>query len=225
MLVRGENIKKDYIRKAEGTNVFTAVHTCEMVLIPGEVTVVRGRSGGGKSTLLNILSGILKPSEGAVFYDDRDICQMTDEELSAFRNRYIGYIPQGKSAVSSLTVRENILLPLTLFGETDEDGAKRLMKLLDLTRLADARPEEMSGGELRRMAIARALIRDPRVIFADEPTGDLDDENTAAVFHLLKERAKNGAAVMIVTHEDEAEGLADRTFRMDGGVLMKRHNE
>ena len=221
MLVRAENIKKEYIRKIGGTNIFTAVSPCSMELRPGEITVVRGRSGGGKSTLLNILSGILKPDAGKVLYDEKDVYTLSDAELSEFRNRKIGYIPQGKSAVSSLTVRENILLPLTLFGETDEKRADELIGLFGLTQLSDARPEEMSGGELRRMAIARALIREPEVIFADEPTGDLDDENTAAVFDVLRKTAKGGAAVMIVTHEGEAAGYADQVFRMDGGVLME----
>ena len=221
MRITARNVKKEYIRKIGETNIFTAVHPCSIELGPGEITVLRGRSGGGKSTLLNILSGILKPDAGSVLYDEKDIYTLDDEALSEFRNRKIGYIPQGKSAVSSLNVRENILLPLTLFGEAYEGRAEELMELLDLTGLSDARPEEMSGGELRRMAIARALIRKPEVIFADEPTGDLDDENTAAVFDILKKTAGEGAAVMIVTHEGESEAYADHIFRMDGGVLME----
>ena len=219
MQVRAENIKKEFIRRSGETNVFTAVKPCSITLFPGKLTVVRGRSGGGKSTLLNILSGILTPTEGKVFYDDRDIFTLSDEELSAFRNQNIGYIPQGKSAVSSLTVKENILLPLALYGETDEAEAERLMELLDLAALKDAYPAEMSGGELRRMAIARALIRKPSVLFADEPTGDLDDENTALVFQILRDAASDGMTVMVVTHEGEAAGYADRIFRMDGGNL------
>ncbi len=221
MIIRGENIKKEFIRKSGGTNVFTAVKSCSIELVSGTLTVVRGRSGGGKSTLLNMLSGILPPTEGKVFYDDRDLYEMNDDELSAFRNRTIGYIPQGKSAISSLTVEENILLPLVLYGETDEKEAERLMELFDLTGLRDARSEEMSGGELRRMAIARALIRKPAVLFADEPTGDLDDENTAVVFNILKDAAAEGMAVLVVTHEGEAVGYADKVFRMDGGELKE----
>ena len=219
MVIRGENIKKEYIRKHGGSNVLTAVDTCSIELAPERLTVVRGRSGSGKTTLLNMLAGILQPSEGRVFYDDTDIYAMNDEAVSAFRNRNIGYIPQGKSAVASLTVRENILLPLTLYGKTDDAGADQLIREMDLWELRDARPEEMSGGELRRMAIARALLQRPAVIFADEPTGDLDDENTAAVFQMLKRAADDGAAVMVVTHEGEAAGYADFIYRMDKGVL------
>ncbi len=219
MVIRGENIKKEYIRKLGVSNVLTAVDTCRLELAPGSMTVVCGRSGSGKTTLLNMLAGILQPSEGRVFYDGTDIYAMDDGRLSVFRNRNIGYIPQGKSAVASLTVRENILLPLTLYGEDDGGEADRLIKRVDLSELRDARPEEMSGGELRRMAIARAMIRKPAVIFADEPTGDLDDENTAAVFRILREAADWGAAVMVVTHEGEAAGYADHMYRMDKGVL------
>lgn len=222
MKIHAENIKKDFFRKGSNTNIFTAVKHCELELSGGSFTVIMGRSGSGKSTLLNMLSGILKPSEGRVLYDGEDIYQMNDEALSAYRNAHIGYIPQGKSAISSLNVLENILLPLTLFGENDENAAKKLMEQFEIAHLADAMPNELSGGELRRMAISRALIRKPDVVFADEPTGDLDDENTEIVFTALKEAAENGAAVLVVTHEGDSVKYADRTFRMDAGGLYEQ---
>ncbi len=222
MQVRAEKIKKDFIRKSKGTNVFTAVQTCDFTLEAGKLTVIRGRSGGGKSTLLNMLSGILLPTEGIVYYDDTDIYSLNDEALSRFRNDNIGYVPQGKSAITSLTVKENILLPEIMYGEADEKRADELMERFDIINLANAMPEELSGGELRRMAIARALIKNPQVLFADEPTGDLDDENTTIVFKALKQVAKEGTAVLMVTHEGEAENYADRVFRMDAGVLSEQ---
>ena len=219
MEITATGIKKDFIRKMAGTNVYTAVDTCGITLRPGTVSVIKGRSGSGKTTLLNILAGILPPTEGTVLYDDANIYEMTDESLSDFRNKHIGYVPQGKSAVASLSVRENILLPFTLFGENETGRADELIDKFDIGHIRNAAPEELSGGELRRMAIARALVREPEVLFADEPTGDLDDENTEIVFGILREQAKGGKTVLVVTHENEAEKYADKVYRMNGGML------
>lgn len=222
MNVNAIEIKKEFVRETKNTNLFTAVKPCSLSLSAGEVTVIRGRSGGGKTTLLNMMAGILPPTDGKVLYDGQDIYAMSDEELSAFRNHRIGYVPQGKSAIASLTVLENIMLPLTLFGESDEAEAVRLMEQFDIAHLKNAMPEELSGGELRRMAIARALIRKPGVLFADEPTGDLDDENTRLVFAEIRHAAEAGMTVLVVTHEGEAGAYADHVFRMDGGVLSEK---
>jgi putative ABC transport system ATP-binding protein len=187
------------------------------------MAVLTGRSGGGKSTLLNMLGGLLAPSSGKVLFDETDIYQMDDAALSRFRNQKIGIIPQVQTGIGSLNVTENILLPYTLYKEKPEDMQylQQLMERLDIANLAQAMPAELSGGEMRRMSIARALIRKPGVILADEPTGDLDDENTAAVLALLRETAHAGAAVLLVTHENAAADYADRMLRMDGGVLTE----
>lgn len=222
MEVRAKQIKKEFLRKGAGTNIFTAVAETDFVLETGTLTVIRGRSGSGKSTLLNMLSGILEPTAGAVYYDNENLYEMLDTARSRFRNRHIGFIPQGQSAIASLMVRENILLPFSLYGEMDEKADVRtdeLMEELAIVPLAEAMPMELSGGELRRMAIARALVRKPEVLFADEPTGDLDDENTGIVFRMLRRVAENGVAVLMVTHEGEAEKYADRVYRMDAGVI------
>ena len=219
MQIRAEKIKKEFYRKSKGTNIFAAVNTCDFIMEEGTLTVIKGRSGGGKSTLMNMLSGILQPTEGKILYGDVDIYSMKDKELSEYRNRHIGYVPQGKSAIVSLSVIENIMLPEILYGESNEDGAVELMDKFGITHLRDAMPEELSGGELRRMAIARALIRKPEVLFADEPTGDLDDDNTVIVFEALREIANNGTAVLMVTHENDAEKYADKIYRMDAGEL------
>ena len=222
MSLTAENITKDYIRAGKGTNRFTAVKETDFSLEEGCLSVLMGRSGSGKTTLLNMLSGLLCPTSGRVLSDGDDIYSLDDKKLSKLRNERFGVIPQGQSAVHSLTVMENILLPFALYREKpDEEYAKQLMERLDIAQLSQVKPSELSGGEIRRMAIARAAVRKPRVLFADEPTGDLDDENTREVFDFLKEQAKNGTAVLIVTHENDAKAYADKLYRMNGGVPEK----
>ena len=225
MFIEAKDIKKNYIRKRSGTNILEAVKETNLTLEPGTVTVVSGRSGSGKSTLLNMLCGILPPDSGQVNFSGTDIYALEDQALSKLRNEHFGIVPQGQSALMSLTVYENILLPFTLYMKsTDGLAAKEklayeLMERLSISDLRDIMPEELSGGELRRMAICRAFIMEPEVIFADEPTGDLDDENTALVLEVFREAADRGTAVFMVSHDADTEGIADLSFRMNMGVL------
>lgn len=223
MSIRAEGVTKEYIRESKGTNRFFAVKETDITIESGALTVLMGRSGSGKSTLLNILAGLIVPSSGRVFLDETDLYALPDAELSRLRNKRIGVIPQGQTALHSLTVMENVMLPYTLYkdaGEKDEQYARYLLEQLDIAELAGAMPSELSGGELRRMAIARALVRKPGVILADEPTGDLDDENTETVFCCLKSFAQDGAAVLVVTHENGAEDYADRLLKMSAGTIQ-----
>lgn len=262
MILRAEKISKQFTRRKGSNNVFTAVAGTNLRLEPGTFAVVTGRSGGGKSTLLNMLSGLLVPTAGRVLIEGTDsssaeenaspdepdkkkikepestkeveagidLYSMEDAALSAFRNRNFGMIPQGQTAIFSLTVRENILLPLTMYNVQKKDPeafagavkyADELMEKTGITDLADVMPSDLSGGEMRRMAIARALIRRPQILFADEPTGDLDDTNTRIVLTILKEQAQQGRTVFLVTHEKETFAYADAVYRMDGGILTK----
>ena len=224
MILKGEGIAKEFIRESRGSNRFTAVSDTDIILEAGKLTVLNGRSGSGKTTLLNMLCGLLPPTRGKVLLDSEDIYSLDDKRLSRLRNQRFGIIPQGQTAIHSLTVKENILLPCTLYGSpdsSDEARAKELMERLAIAGLSEIRPAELSGGELRRMSIARALIRRPEVIFADEPTGDLDDENTAAVFGFLQNAAKEGAAVLVVTHESLAADYADSVLAMTAGKLKE----
>lgn len=222
MKLTAEKICKKYNRKTGGASYFYAVKQTDFELKEDSLTAVYGRSGGGKTTLLNILGGLLEPTEGKVLIGGTDIYSLSDKELSRFKNKNIGIIPQGSTALPSLTVLENVLLPALMFGKRDEELRQHAMKLLEtvgIAELSEAMPGELSGGELRRMAIARALMNKPAVILADEPTGDLDDENTAMVLSLLRDTAKNGASVLMVTHEGEAENYADVVLKMDAGIL------
>ena len=221
MVLRAEKIQKDFLRKTKDSNVFTAVYETDFTLEPGKLTMLTGRSGSGKSTLVNMLSGLLAPTKGRVLFGEQDLYQLDDEALSRLRNQHFGFVPQGQSAIMSLNVTENILLPYSLYGDPAEGlaFARELMERMDITQIADCMPAELSGGEMRRMSIARALIRKPEVIFADEPTGDLDDENTETVLQILKDIAKEGAAVLLVTHENAARDYADQIIEMSAGRI------
>lgn len=225
MKLKAEKICKKFNRKTSGASYFYAVNETDFELAENSLTAVYGRSGGGKTTFLNMLGGLLEPSGGRVLIDGKDIYSMPDRELSEFRNKNIGIIPQGSTALPTLTVLENVLLPRLMYGKSDESARKYAMELLEkvgIAGLSQAMPNELSGGELRRMAIARALMNKPSVLLADEPTGDLDDENTALVLSLLRDTAKSGTSVLIVTHEGEAENYADIVLKMDSGILKNK---
>jgi len=221
MILKAEGINRQFIRETENTNIFYAVKKTDFRLEPGVMTVLEGHSGSGKTTFLNMLAGLLRPSEGRVVLDDTDIYNMNDKELSMFRNKYFGIIPQGQTAVSTLTVLENVMLPATIYKNSinAEKKAEELLERMGMIHLKNVFPKELSGGELRRVSIARALILDPGVIFADEPTSDLDDRNTDLVFNILKQISREGKAVIVVTHERNAERYADRMLRMTDGCL------
>ena len=223
MRLKAENISKKYFRRTGEANWFYAVEPAKLELEEGTVTVLTGRSGSGKTTLLNMLAGILTPSEGRVFYDDTDIYSLKDRTLSKLRNEKTGVIPQGRSAVETLTVMENILLPAMLYGgEANEEAATAVMVELGILGLKDARPAELSGGELRRMAICRALCHDPGIILADEPTGDLDDDNTRLVLEIFRRAAhEKGRTVLLVSHENEAVNYADRVLTCHAGKIAE----
>ena len=220
MQLRAENISRRYFRKHGEANFFEAVRPVSLTLESGQLTVLNGKSGSGKTTLLNMLAGLLNPSEGKVFLNETDLYALEDRKLYRLRSEKIGVIPQGRSAVDTLTVYENILLPGILYGETPRtDEAEKWMEMLGISDLRNAMPAELSGGELRRMAIARTLTANPEVILADEPTGDLDSDNTAAVLTAFRQAAKAGKMVLVVSHETDAEAYADRIYHMENGTI------
>ena len=220
MLLKAEQISKQYFRKTGGANYFYAVKPVSLTLEPGTITVLCGRSGSGKTTLLHMLAGLLRPTEGKVWLDNTDLYSLPDKELSKVRNHSIGVVPQSRSVLDTLTVMENILLPASIYGAAEQrDLAQEWIETLNIHHLMDVRAAELSGGELRRTAIARTLCMQPPVILADEPTGDLDDENTALVFRCFQKAAKEHAAILIVSHETDALKIADYAYRMDNGEM------
>lgn len=221
MKLEAKGVKKDFARGGNSGSVLEAVKPLDFSLESGELVEITGRSGSGKSTLLSMMAGMLVPTGGSICIDDTDIYSMKEEERSRLRNDRIGLIPQGHTALRSLTVLENVMLPFVLYHrETPpEDRAKELLQKVGLLDMKDERPNALSGGELRRMAVARALLMKPEVLLADEPTAGLDDENVELVMELLRSAADEGASVLLVTHENEAMKYADRVFNMDGGRL------
>ena len=221
MIIEATGLTKEFARARGGKRLFTAVHPLDIGLEERQLTVVSGHSGSGKSTLANMLAGILTPTAGQVRLDGTDLYSLRDEELSRLRNERIGLVPQGHTALRALTVLDNVLLPSVLYSkdEAPTERARELLAAVGLGDLADAAPTELSGGELRRMAIARALLMDPAIVVADEPTAGLDSANATTVLTLLRDAADRGTAVLVVSHEAEAQRFADRSYVMEDGHL------
>lgn len=223
-----KQVSKWYFRGKGDSNRFFAVEACDLCVEPGKLVVLTGRSGSGKTTLLHMAAGLLTPDSGKVLADEEDLYAMDDRKLSAFRNRCMGVIPQGQSILPALTVLENIRLPKLMYGKDaapgparEDEKAQEWLERLGIAHLRDVSPNELSGGELRRAAVARALYSDAPLLFADEPTSDLDDENTGIVLSALREAADRQRAVLMVTHEAHAERYADTAWRMNRGRLEK----
>ena len=186
----------------------------------GEVVAVLGRSGSGKSTLLHLLGGLDRPDGGRIVLAGREITKQSPRALAKTRLRHVGLVFQSFHLIEELSGEENVLLPARLpgAGRGGERRGRRLIGELGLTEIAGRRPHELSGGEQQRLAIARALVNDPELVLADEPTGNLDQENGAIVLALLRNLLRR--AVVIVTHEPEAAGVADRVLHLNDGRLV-----
>ena len=285
------DLTRQFVRR--GTP-FDAVSHVDLTIDAGEFVAIVGRSGNGKSTLINMVAGLVRPSSGTVHVDGREVTELSDKELSLLRNRTIGFVTQSQTLLGNLTVLDNVILPATMFpdalpfmeaenkddaaaqkqnstaetvpgieSEADNDSAsdenstesstepdpfmpdviapitgtdkslysalgqpdvlteraKHLLTQLGAADLADSYPRELSGGEMRRVSIARALMNQPKLLIADEPTGDLDQESTDIVMQLLRSQADNGTAILMVTHDPDALEYADKVYRMDAGVL------
>ena len=285
------DLTRQFVRR--GTP-FDAVSHVDLTIDAGEFVAIVGRSGNGKSTLINMVAGLVRPSSGTVHVDGREVTELSDKELSLLRNRTIGFVTQSQTLLGNLTVLDNVILPATMFPDalpfmeaenkddaavqkqnnmaetepcieseadngsaSDENStesstepdpfmpdviapitgtdqslysalgqpdvlterAKHLLTQLGVADLADSYPRELSGGEMRRVSIARALMNQSKLLIADEPTGDLDQESTDIVMQLLRSQADNGTAILMVTHDPDALEYADKVYRMDAGVL------
>ena len=187
----------------------------------GEIISIIGPSGSGKSTFLNIVAGLLSADKGSLSLDGTNYMELPDEEKSEFRNKNIGFIPQSPALLSYLNVLENIRLPYDMYEkEGDSEGkARYFLNELGLEHLAKSYPKELSGGELRRIIIARALMTEPKILIADEPTSDLDIEATKEVMDLLKKINEKGTTVLVVTHELDTLKYGKKVYTMSEGIL------
>ncbi|MER5374101.1 ABC transporter ATP-binding protein [Streptomyces sp. NPDC002132] len=207
------------LRKAYGPTL--ALDGAEFSIHPGEVVAVMGPSGSGKSTLLHCLAGIVTPDSGSILYDGQELATMNDTRRSALRRSEFGFVFQFGQLVPELTCVENVALPLRLNGTSRkqaERAALAWMERLEVDDLARKRPGEVSGGQGQRVAVARSLVTNPRVVFADEPTGALDSLNGERVMELLTEAARStNAAVVLVTHEARVAAYSDREIVVRDG--------
>lgn len=203
--------------------VVTAVNRATFRIFDGEFVAIIGASGSGKSTLLNLCAGLDRPNSGKIIIQGRDITAMKPDELGRFRGQFLGTVFQDHNLIPQFTALENILIPTLMCNKEDISYQENLKKLIDVLDLGDRLhhlPSELSGGQQRRVAIARALINMPLIVFADEPTGNLDKDNAEDVLSLLLETKELlGQTLIMVTHDMSIAERADRVFRMDDGDI------
>ncbi|MEE2709961.1 MAG: ABC transporter ATP-binding protein [Gemmatimonadota bacterium] len=219
--VRLRDVVKEY---QSGDQAIRAIDNISIEIPTGQFVAIVGRSGSGKSTLLNLLAGIDTPSSGEIWIGDTELGIMTDDELTMQRRDRIGMVYQFFNLLSTLSVRENVALPALLAGNQEQGALARADSLLDEVGMSgrrDARPHTLSGGEMQRTALARALIHHPKLILADEPTGNLDSRTSEQIVGLLSDLGKtHGATVVLVTHSPAAAGHAERVVELlDGHIL------
>ncbi|OGQ50470.1 MAG: macrolide ABC transporter ATP-binding protein [Deltaproteobacteria bacterium RIFCSPLOWO2_02_56_12] len=223
-MIRLINVHKIY---QQGRNKITALAGLSLDIQKGEFAAVMGPSGSGKSTLLHLIGGLDRPTEGQVLVDGRIISQMVDDEATLFRRTRIGFVFQFFNLLPTLAAVENVMLPLILDGRSSSESnlrAKTLLERVGLEGRRDHLPEELSGGEMQRLAIARALAFNPPILLADEPTGNLDSKNGAAVLELLRQiNTEQRCTVVMVTHNQEAAGYGDRIVHLRDGMIEEEN--
>lgn len=219
-ILRVENLSKVY---GKGTTQVTALDNISFKVEKGEFVAIVGASGSGKSTLLHLIGGVDRPTSGKVFIDGKDIYKFSDDELAIFRRRQVGIIYQFYNLIPILNVEENITLPLNL--DNREIDKKRLDKLINLLGLNNRRthlPNELSGGQQQRTAIGRAMITNPAIILADEPTGNLDSKSSDEIVELLKKSNRDyNQTIIMITHDMEIAKFADRIIKIEDGKIVK----
>ena len=220
MLLKAESLTKIYGKEQ---NQVIALNNADITIGEGEFVSIIGPSGSGKSTLLHLLSGIDRPTRGKVFIGEKDLYTLNEKELSAFRRRSFGFIFQQFNLIPILTAEENISMPVLLDRkQPDKQYLKELSDLLGISNRLTHLPHELSGGQQQRVAIARALIAKPDIIFADEPTGNLDSKSGKEVMELLTNTSKQlGKTLVVITHDDRISSLADRQFSIIDGLIAE----
>ena len=211
-----------------GATSVEALRGVDLDIDAGEMVAVMGPSGSGKSTLMHLLAGLDRPTSGVVQIAGQDITKLKERQLTRLRRDRIGFVFQGFNLLPTLTAEENVALPIRLAGRTSAAAQTRIANLIGRVGLTDRkghRPAELSGGQQQRVAVARALVTEPAVVFADEPTGNLDSRSSAEVLGLLRDAASDfGRAVVMVTHDARAAAEADRVLFLADGLVVAEHS-
>lgn len=217
-----KNLKKIYTTRFGGNKV-TALTNVNFTAEKGEYVAIMGESGSGKTTLLNILAALDKPTEGEVVIDGKNLNSFKDKDLAKFRREQLGFVFQDFNLLDTFSVKDNILLPLVLAGEKHESMNAKLMPIaekLGIVELLEKYPYEISGGQKQRAAVARAIITNPQLVLADEPTGALDSKSTDELLNLFEKINKDGQTILMVTHSVKAASTASRVLFIKDGVIF-----
>lgn len=222
LILQGSHLSKSYPSKTGGKQL-VVLEDVSLDIHRGDVVCVVGASGSGKSTLLHILGGLDKPDSGTISWNERQMYDMSNEELADFRNKNLGFVFQFHHLLPEFTALENVMMPALISGTTTEDADERAMQLLERFGIPDRaghRPTELSGGEQQRVAMARALINQPELILADEPTGNLDEQNTEILLKMLFDlRETDNVSILLITHEKDIARRTDKTYGLSKGQL------
>ena len=219
MIIKTENLTKDY---ETGTQIVSALKGINLSVKKGEFLSMMGPAGSGKTTLMNIIGCLDSPTNGSYYLKDKSVSKLDDDELAKIRNDEIGFVFQSFHLLARNTAFDNVMLPLKYAGIGKEEATKRSNDVLDLVGLssrAKHTPSELSGGQQQRVAIARALVNEPSILFADEPTGNLDSKTGQDVMKIFKDLNKNGQTIILITHEDSIAKQSNRIITIMDGLI------
>lgn len=224
-MIEVKNVTKIY---KMGKETVVALNNVSLNIDKGEFVAIVGPSGSGKSTIMHIIGGLDSPTEGHVYFDNKDISKYKDKEKAKFRNSEIGFVFQAFNLENTQTALENVMMPLIFSGSSKKNRkskARKALELVELGHLKNHKPNEMSGGQRQRVSIARALVNDPKIIFADEPTGNLDSKTGENIMNLFKDLNNQGYTIIMVTHNMEEAEKAKRVVRIkDGNIISDSLN-
>ena len=217
-MIQVEHVTKQFTRNDRDLD---AVHDESLEVKKGEFAAITGHSGSGKTTLFNMMAGLTAPLSGKIYIGGSEITGMKENEKAVFRSQNMGYVLQGQSLLNNFTILDNICMPAYLSSQVQEfkERALELLRQIGLEEFAGEYPANLSGGEIRRVAIVRAMLNQPKVILADEPTSNLDPENSHKVMQMLKDISRSGTTVVLSTHELEYLSYVDRVFKMNRGKM------
>ena len=221
-VLRLERLTKQFYEGVLQRAIFSDIN---LDILSGQFSILTGPSGSGKSTLLNLISGIEPPTSGKIIVDGIELTALSEKRRTLFRRHQVGMVFQSFNLIPTLSVSENLMLPLDLTGVSRKEAKLRVIETLDRVGLADKSnsfPEQLSGGEQQRVAITRALVHDPTLVLADEPTGNLDSDNAHQIMGIFKNLVKDeGKTLIVVTHRSDMESLADRVFHLEDGKIRE----